>query len=99
MTEYIGMVTKRAQTHALVGFGFGVGSLFICWWIYVYPYVNILRMIPLVGTILSIAGVLNQSKRVHRARWLGPVGLGLNVVALVVSVFLLTPEFLVRNLR
>ncbi len=62
-----------------VGFWIGVSSVFL----------GFIGIIPLVGIVLSIIGMIQFDRTNNKNQWMGPVGCILNVVFLFVGAFII----------
>ncbi len=68
---------KKNNTICAVGFWLGVASIFI----------GFIGIIPLVGIILCIIGMVQFDKTKNKNQWMGPIGLVLNLLFLFVGAY------------
>jgi hypothetical protein len=61
-----------------IGFWFGIASIFLYF----------IGIIPLVGIIISIVGLIQYKKETQRGRWQGITGLILNCLYFLMSIHL-----------
>jgi hypothetical protein len=69
---------KQKNVWCNIGFGLGIVSIFL----------SFIGIIPLVGLIICIIGLVKFKKELHKGLWMGIVGLILNLLYLLVNAYM-----------
>jgi hypothetical protein len=70
--------SKDRNVWCTTGFGFGIASIFLAW----------IGIIPLIGLVFSIIGLVKHNKQKHKGLWMGIAGLILNLLYLLGNAYM-----------